>query len=401
MARKSRKNSSDEPQMKVYKAAIYARLSREGQATETIETQIEEVKAHLKVRPFFQLVEVYADDGYSGTNFKRPAFERLMEDIRNAKIDCIIVKDLSRFGRNHIAVDEYLSNIFPFLGVRFIAVRDGYDNINVEPQEYFLVSFKNFAHAFFAQETSRKASMAKRALQEQGKYIGSRPPFGYKKDPADKHKLVIDEETAPIVREIFRRSADGELPTKIANDLNTREILTGRNAMWTHSRLHNLLTKEAYIGTLVQHAYEISLYKNIPFQSVPKDEHIRFENAFPAIIDREVWEKVQANIAARANPRYDDNPENIYKSYVFCGHCGYRAGCRLERRKPPPFYVFGCKNCKEQNVYATGKILDTAVRGQLNLPENAEISRDLITENFSKILVFNRDNIVFEGGDMR
>ncbi len=284
VARKSRKNqAAPSESFKVYKTAIYARLSREGQKKETIETQIEEVRRYIQSRCVFELVDVYADDGYSGTNFQRPEFERLMEDLRNRRIDCIIVKDLSRFAREHIGAEDYLNNIFPFLGVRFIAVNDGYDNLNIEPQEYFLASFKNLAHAHFAQETSRKVAMAKRALQEQGKFVGGRTSFGYRRDPHDKHKLIICEEEAAAVREIFERVAGGESPASISKDFNCRNICSSR---WTYRRIHNILSKEIYTGTLVQRTVKYTLYKK---ESVPKDEQIRIEDAVPVIVDAELW----------------------------------------------------------------------------------------------------------------
>jgi DNA invertase Pin-like site-specific DNA recombinase len=302
MARKSRKvRSYDDLPPQIWKTAIYARLSREREESESIETQIDEVKEYVLQRPMFYLVDIYADDGFSGSNFNRPAFERLMEDIRSRQIDCIVVKDLSRFAREHIGAEDYLNNIFPFLGIRFIAIRDNYDNIDIKPQEYFLASFKNFANSYFAKETSRKVSQAKRILQEQGKYIGARPPYGYKKDPVDKHKLVIDNEKAEIVREVFRRSADGELHGSICDDLNKRGIKAAKSA-WTVNVIYYMLTKEAYIGTLVQHTTERAVYKYEGMKKIPKSEHLRFENAFPAIIEREIWDKVQARIKSR-NPR--------------------------------------------------------------------------------------------------
>jgi len=397
MARKSRKNIQTEEFPRIWKTAIYARLSRENDENESIETQIEEVKSYTKASPCLNLIEVYQDNGFSGSNFKRPAFERLMEDLRNQKIDCIVVKDLSRFAREHIDIENYLCNIFPFLGIRFIAIRDNYDNINMKPQEYFIASFKNFANAYFAKETSRKVIDSKRNLMEQGKYIGSRPPFGYMKDPNDKHKLIIEPKTAPIVLEIFQRSASGESHTSICNDLNKREIKTVQGANWTRSRLHNLLTKEAYIGTLVQHTYERALYKEVENRKVPKEEQIRMENAFPAIIEREIWDKVQSAIKSKTPPKYDDKPENIYKSYVFCGHCGYRVSCRLERRRNPNFYVFDCTRCRgKQKVYATDSILNSTVRNELKLSQDVNITRKIITGNFEKIIVFDKNNISFK-----
>lgn len=289
MARKSRKNqtiSAESTDFKVYKTAIYVRLSREGQKKEIIATQIEEVKRYIEARHVFELVDVYADDGYSGTNFQRPEFERLMEDLRNRKIDCIIVKDLSRFAREHIGAEDYLNNIFPFLGVRFIAVNDDYDNLNIQPQEYFLASFKNLAHAHFAQETSRKVSMAKRALQEQGKFIGSRVSFGYRRDPSDKHKLIVHTEEAAAVHEIFVRIANGENPRMIADDFNCRSIC---NCKWTYSKIHNILGKEIYKGTLVQRMMKYTMYQR---ETVSKEQQIRVENAVPVIVDAELWQYV-------------------------------------------------------------------------------------------------------------
>jgi DNA invertase Pin-like site-specific DNA recombinase len=301
MARKSRKAGSfEEFSPKTWRTAIYARLSREENEHDSIETQIEEVKDYVKRGLTFNLIDIYADNGYSGSNFARPEFERLMEDIRNRHIDCIVVKDLSRFAREHIGAEDYLNNIFPFLGIRFIAIRDGYDNINIEPQEYFIASFKNFANAHFAKETSLKVSKAKRELQENGKYIGSKPPFGYKRDPNDKHRLIIDEEKAVIVREIFARSANGESHAAICKDLVKRGVKTANGGVWDVGCLYCMLNKEAYIGVLIQHKTEKALYKGMETRKIPKDEQIRIENAFPAIIEREVWDKAHVNIKARS-----------------------------------------------------------------------------------------------------
>ncbi len=396
VARKSRKNQAAAPdsmEFKVYKTAIYARLSREGQQKETIETQIEEVRKYIQSRCVFELVDVYADDGYSGTNFQRPEFERLMEDLRNRRIDCIIVKDLSRFAREHIGAEDYLNNIFPFLGVRFIAVNDGYDNLNIEPQEYFLASFKNLAHAHFAQETSRKVSMAKRALQEQGKFIGSKVSFGYKRDPNDKHKLVIDEEQAPIIREIFKRAAAGETVTKICRDFNQRDL----GCQWDVTRLCAILKKEIYKGTLVQRRTVTSLYKNEAMHRIPKHEQICVKNAVPAIVEPDLWEKANAVIAQRNAKRHEGLPENPYRNLVFCGKCGKKTASGFRRDLSD--FTFNCTKCKN-GVFVKGKHLHQAVREHLHLSESVEITGELVREKFSRILIFSRNNIVFEdGGD--
>lgn len=307
MARKSRKNSEkDDTYIKIYKTAIYARLSREAQKIETIENQIEYVKSYIEKRPHFQLVDTYADNGYTGTNFNRPEFQRLMEDLRNRKIDCIIVKDLSRFAREHIGAGDYLNNIFPFLGVRFIAINDDYDNINIKPEEYFLASFKNLAHSHFAAETSRKVAMAKRSLQEQGKFIGNRAKFGYSIDPDDCHKLIINEEQAAVVREIFTRAAEGESISSIHKDITSRE-----NAVFKSNVqfVFRILRDEIYIGTLIQRTTMTSFYKNEEMQKVPKSEQLRFENAVPAIISMELWNKARQVIEERKANRKRKTPQ--------------------------------------------------------------------------------------------
>lgn len=393
VARKSRKNqasTAESMDFMVYKAAIYARLSREGQKKETIAAQIEEVKRYIEARHVFELVDVYADDGYSGTNFRRPEFERLMEDLRNHKINCIIVKDLSRFAREHIGAEDYLNNIFPFLGVRFIAVNDGYDNLNIEPQEYFLASFKNLAHAHFAQETSRKVSMAKRALQEQGKFIGSKVSFGYKRDPNDKHKLLIDEEQAAVVRELFQRVAAGETVSKVCSDFNLREP-SGYH--WDVTRLYAILKKEIYKGTLVQRQSVTSLYKNEAMHRLPKNEQIRMENAVPVIVEPELWEKANAVVAARNAKRHEGTPENPYRDLVFCGKCGKKTASGF--RRDIPDFTFNCTKCKN-GVFVKGKVLNQAVREHLHLSESVEITRELLHDKFSRILIFSKNSIVFE-----
>ena len=300
MARKSRHEKKVDTYIKIYKTAIYARLSREAQKIEKIENQIDYIKSYIEKRPHFQLVDVYADNGYTGTNFDRPEFQRLMEDLRNRKIDCIIVKDLSRFAREHIGAGDYLNNIFPFLGVRFIAINDGYDNIDVEPEEYFLASFKNLAHAHFAAETSRKVAMAKRSLQEQGKFVGSRPKFGYSIDPDDCHKLIINEEQAAVVREIFTRAADGERISSIHADITSRE-----NAVFKSNKqfVDRILRDEIYIGTLIQRTTMTSFYKGESMKKVPKSEQIRVENAVPAIIPIELWNRARQVIEERKAKR--------------------------------------------------------------------------------------------------
>ncbi len=396
MARKSRKKHLDfDTELKVYKTAIYARLSRENVGHEKIETQIEEVKKYLQNKPMFRLVEIYADNGYSGMSFERPDFQRMMEDVRNQKIDCIVVKDLSRFAREHIGAEDYLNNIFPFLGIRFIAIYDGYDNIHVEPQEYFLASFKNFAHAYMAQETSRKVGTVKRSLQEQGKFVGSKISYGYVRDPSDKHKLVINPEEAEFVKEIFVRIANGETATQVCKAMNVKD---NSGYVWTVGRICVILKKEIYKGTLVQRQTITAMYKNQKMQRVPKDQQIRSENAVPAIVSPELWQKAQEMVASRQAQRHMDSPENPYKGMVFCAKCGKKLVSGFMRNLQD--FTFNCPNCKD-GVYAKGKYLHKSVCLSLNLPDDTEITGQFLSEHFDKILVTDRKHIscVPKGGE--
>ena len=353
MARKSRKQKAV-PEIiatKRYRTAIYARLSGKGRTEETIEAQVTLIRSFLSDKSEFQVVEIFEDDGYSGTNWDRPAFQRMMEAVRSGAVDCIIVKDLSRFAREHIGAEDYLNNIFPFLGVRFISVTDGYDNLKIEPQEYFMASFKNLAHAYFAQETSRKISQSLRVVQEKGLYIGSRAPFGYDLVPGHPHELRINEEQAAVVREIVERFVQGATYTEICKELNSR---FPDGTTWTNARIGTLLKRELYIGTVVGHKTAQAMYKGEKCRKIPKDEQIRVENAAPAIISMELWDSAHKSLAERKEKRHEKTVNNPFRGLVFCELCGTPIPGVFNRKRQD--YDFNCKHCKA-GVYCSGKRL--------------------------------------------
>ena len=184
------------PQAKEFQTAAYIRLS--------IEDSRNLILAYIERQSDLRLVEVYCDNGHTGTNFKRPNFERMMEDVRRGKIDCIVVKDLSRFGRNYHETSNYLLRIFPFLGVRFVAVNDHFDTETAVETEYGLVMpLKNIINDTYSRDISRKISSAIETKERRGEFIGVYAPYGYSKSDDDRHKLVPNPETAPIIREIF------------------------------------------------------------------------------------------------------------------------------------------------------------------------------------------------------
>lgn len=224
MARKSRVagNVIDIVPVKngVYRTGIYARLSSEDREEDTLENQIYLLKGHVEGQTDMILMDTYVDNGFSGTNFQRPQFIRMMEDVMSGKINCIVVKDLSRFGRNYIETGNYIENVFPFLNVRFVSVTDKFDTVNGDGVEAMVVSFKNLVNDVYAKDISRKIIFAFRTKQKNGEYIGLVAPFGYLKSADNKNKFVIDGQTAPVVQMIFRWYADGKGLDSIARTLN-------------------------------------------------------------------------------------------------------------------------------------------------------------------------------------
>ena len=395
MARKSRKHFPDNPESMIYRTVIYARLSRENPEQEKIETQIEEVRRYIIKKPMFRLVNIYSDNGYSGMNFQRPAFQQMMEDLRNRKIDCIVVRDLSRFAREHIGAEDYLNNIFPFIGVRFISIRDDYDNIHIEPQEYFIASFKNFAHAYMAQETSRKVSTVKQRMQEEGKFVGSRISYGYMRDPSDKHKLIPEPEQAAIVQEIFQRAANGENTGEICRTLNKTDH---SGYVWTVCRICAVLKKEIYKGTLVQRQTITAMYRNEPMHRVPKEQQIRIEHAVPAIVSPELWQKAQDAVAQRQAKRHEGIPENPCTGLIFCGYCGKKLSGGFRRDLND--FSFICLQCKK-GIFTKGVYLHQAICHFLKQPDTTELTRNFLSEKLEKILVVpGQITCIEKGGEM-
>ena len=195
------------PQAKEFQTAAYIRLSIEDSGkpgSDTIEGQKDLLLAYIERQADLRLVEVYCDNGRTGTNFNRPDFERMMEDVRRGRINCIVVKDLSRFGRNYHETSNYLLRIFPFLGVRFVAVNDYFDTETaVETERGLVMPLKNFINDTYSRDISRKISSAIETKERRGEFIGVYAPYGYSKSDDDRHKLVPNPETAPIIREIF------------------------------------------------------------------------------------------------------------------------------------------------------------------------------------------------------
>ena len=336
------------PAKKIYKTAAYVRLSVEDSGkpgADTIEGQKALLMSFIESKSDMELVALFCDNGRTGTDFDRPQFEKMMEEVRKGRVNCIVVKDLSRFGRNYKETGNYLERIFPFLGVRFIAVNDNFDTLTAErTQDGYIVPLKNLINEVYSKDISKKIDAALTIKQQRGEFIGAWAPYGYRKDPDDKHHLVINEETAPTVRQIFKWRSEGISVVRIGRRLNDAGILspsaylyeTGevktekyKGVPWHTQVLKNLLSHPVYIGHMVQGRKKQSFYEGKRQTYVDEADWIIVRNTHEPIIDDETFEKVQ-QIAKQKKTEYHErlgkfahleHTENILQGLVWCPNC--------------------------------------------------------------------------------
>lgn len=273
----------------------------------------------------------FCDDGFSGTNFSRPEFQRMVELAKQGEIGCIVVKDLSRFGRDYLEVGDYLEHIFPFLGIRFVSVNDHYDSSSHYGKTAGMdVTFRNLVYDYYSKDLSAKVKTTMRSKQEKGEYITC-VTYGYKISPDNKHRMVIDEPAAEIVREIFAAVIAGKSTSEIAADLNTRGIPTPNEykgvrrkedteAQWTHPRIVYMIRNIKYTGVMTNHTRESRHIRDKNQRRVPQSEWIITPDAHEAIISRETWELANETLRnpKKAVKAILEQPDRVY----YCAHCG-------------------------------------------------------------------------------
>ncbi len=328
----------------IYDADLYLRLSREDgdkEESDSITNQKALILEYLKSREDIRIHAVRVDDGYSGVNFDRPAFQQMLEDVRSGKVNCVITKDLSRFGRNHIEVGKYIEKIFPYLGVRFIAINDHYDSLESDAQMgSMIVPFKNLINDAYCRDISIKIRSNLEVKRKKGDYVGAFAPYGYRKSEADRNKLEIDEEAAEVVRRIFRMYLQGSSAYKIAEKLNNEDVLTPMDykkergsayytgfkknlrSGWTHVAVLRILGNPVYMGTLIQGKNTTPNYKVKKKIRRDKSRWSTVENAHEAIISAVQFDSVQNLL--QTDTRAGDGKECVYQlaGIVKCGDCG-------------------------------------------------------------------------------
>ena len=326
--------------MERWNTAGYLRLSREDgdkAESDSIANQRKLLEQYIEAHPELNLVDFYQDDGYTGTNFDRPAFRRMERDIEAGKINCVLVKDLSRFGRDYIEMGRYLERIFPAQGVRFIAVNDHVDS--QQGRYDMLLPMKNIFNTQYARDISDKVRSAIRTKQKRGEFVGAFPSYGYQKDPVNHNRLIIDPAAAPVVRRIFDLFEQGWGKVRIAKQLNAEGIPSpseykrilgeryhnGRKmdqtTYWTYATIHRILQNQMYAGNMEQgrnfrptmHGKAVQLDRSA--WTVIPDTH-------EAIIGAEQWERVQALLHKRTRQLSFDQNQSPFAGFLRCGDCG-------------------------------------------------------------------------------
>ena len=326
--------------------ALYARLSRddeiEGDSNSIVHQK--EILSEYARKHGFENIQFYADDGYSGTNFNRPDFQRMMTDVQAGLIKTIIVKDMSRFGRDYIMVGYYTEILLPQADIRFIAVNDGVDTENQVDNDF--TPFRNIINEWYAKDTSKKIRSVLKAKGNSGKHLSVIPPFGYKKDPNDKEKWLIDDDAAQIVRKIFRMYLDGNNMGSIARKLTEEGIETPKlyaenrgikhyrtatyPEIWSRISVEYILSNYEYTGCTVNFKTKRKSFKNKKQVIQSKEDWAVFEGTQEAIIDKETFETVQKMRGTkRAYTKF--NEVNIFSGLLFCADCGGKMTIR--RRK--------------------------------------------------------------------
>ena len=326
-----------------YNACIYARLSRDDGdklESDSIINQKALIRDFLSKHPEIHAVSEKTDDGYSGVNFDRPAFQEMMEDIRSGKINCVVVKDLSRFGRNYIEAGNYIERVFPFLGVRFIAINDNYDSLDRNQSDSLIIPFKNLINDAYCKDISVKIRSQLEIKRKKGQFIGAFAAYGYLKDEEDHNKLVVDTYASEIVRAIFKWKIQGMSQGRIANKLNMQGVLcpmeyklslgmkvqtnfrVHKKALWSSKTVTRILTNEIYTGVLVQGKVGTPNYKIKKIMPRDEADWIRVEGVIPVIVDRDVFDSVQMILAKDIRIAPEEDVVYPLSGFVKCADCG-------------------------------------------------------------------------------
>lgn len=389
-----------------FQTAIYARISRDKKEkpSDAIENQIALCESFIQKSEDFSLAGIYKDIAKTGTDFERPDFENLMDEVRMGKVNCIVVKDLSRFGRNYTELGNFIEKIFPFLGVRFVAVNDNLDTFHMDdPNKSLEVILKNIVNETYATDISKKVSSSHQMRIKQGGFICGAAPYGYvaRKDEDGIRRLYPDENTAPIVKEIFDAYLKGlstlgisklllEKRVYIATDYRKfgKAVSDSEEAIriWQPTTILQVLKNRAYAGTLIQGRNQKHLYEGKSRERLSEEYWTVTENAHEAIISMDTFEKVQEKISEKSAPIKRSRKENatakddtIFRGMVYCNLCQKRMSVHRQLSGKRTVFYFSCNRFGEYKAEKCG----TAIT-ELTLQNTVKAAFDTILSDNKK-----------------
>ena len=365
---------------RLFKVGVYLRLSQEDKIkkeaeSNSIENQRKIIKNYIDNSDELVLINEYVDDGYTGTNFDRPSFQELLNDIKNKRIDTIIVKDLSRFGRNYIEVGKFLEETFPTLRVRFISIIDKIDSFkDSESSSSMLVNFKNLLNDEYCRDISKKTRAALNTRKKKGDYVAGIVPFGYKRDSENSYHLVIDEEPAKIIKLIFELAKDGKGTLEISNYLNDRSIPTSLqykkelglkcghqnisyedvdNLKWSPTAVATILRNEVYLGHTVQNKYSHISYKIHRCQKNQKEKWTKVENTHEPLVSEEDFNYINERLFTKIIRVRKNYERALFSGFLICNDCErgfhYIKSKVLKDGSRNSYYMCGSNNINKDN----------------------------------------------------
>ena len=386
-------------QNKIWNTTLYLRLSRDDgdkEESNSITGQRELLRDYISQRPEFREYAVRVDDGFSGSTFERPSFQKMIEDVKAGRTDCIIVKDLSRFGRNYLDAGEYIEKIFPFLGVRFIAVNDNYDSLgDKKASDDLIIPFKNLINEAYCRDISVKIRLQLEIKRKNGQFLGSFAAFGYLKDEQNKNKLVVDQYAADIVRDIFKWKLEGVSPQDIADALNKLGVLspmeykrslgmkfttsfkTNAKATWSAGTVIRILKNPIYSGVLVQGKETTPSYKVHKRITKDESEWSVIEDSHEAIISKIDFDSVQKVLKCDTRRSPGGKAVGLFSGMVFCGDCGASMVRKTVPAGEKKYVYYVCSAHKQNKSCSPHRMRDTTLE---------EIVLDSLKQHISEVV---------------
>lgn len=398
---------------KIYNVGIYVRLSRDdgdAKESESIENQKDYCSRYVQDNGW-NIVQYYADDGYSGTNFDRPAFKRLITDIESGMVNAVITKDLSRLGRDYIGTGEYLERYFPTNNIRYIAINDGIDTF-IDSSNNDMSPFRSVINDMYARDISKKVCTVMKTKQSQGKFIGSFAPYGYLKDPQNKNKLIVDSNVSNIIKRIYHMFINGYGYTRIAHAFNAegikcpsaykKEIYTNyynpkvKVGLWTAHTIKSILVNPTYIGNLAQGKFKKVNYKVKKLKVIPRNDWIVIKDTHEAIVDEDAFVIAQQIIGNSNTKSYAKcKEEHLLTGFMYCGDCGERITFIKNQSKKmycicSKYKRFGKKYCSRHSI--SENLLEDKLKADLYNIANYTLNKDMLDE-LSKSKTFKNKEI--------